>query len=150
MKADASKREFESYLTKRGLSLPTLTLEEGFATFVSFYREVRVADCDDQSDGDMLLAQWGVSDWGRGEMFEFDFTRQFILNGAEDDEIFQLSLTFRFPPTDNLRAFGQDNRWCESPEGLPVFEAYVNALPAFVSVASRRDAQLELRFGCAG
>jgi hypothetical protein len=147
MKANAAKREFENYLAKKGLSLRALTPEEGFAACLDFYRNVRATDCEDHTEADMLLAQWGVFDWGRGEHFSFDITRQFILSGGEDEDIFQLSLTFRFPPAPDLRAFAQGNRSCQSHEEIPVFEEFVRLLPAYLGVATRRDAQLESKFG---
>ena len=46
---------------------------------VIFYKNERADDCDIDSDG---------------EHFEFDITRQFIGASCEDEEIWQLSLTF--------------------------------------------------------
>ena len=61
---------------------------------LAFYGSVRFDDVDLAADGDMLLYQWGAYDWGEGESFEFDITRQLILGTGEDEDIFQLSLTF--------------------------------------------------------
>ena len=52
-----------------------------------FYGDESVAGCRDDGAGDMLLYQWGTYDWGAGESFEFDITRQLIFADDEDDDI---------------------------------------------------------------
>jgi hypothetical protein len=96
-----------------------MTPEAGFAALVDFYRDVRTTDCETRPEADMLLVQWGVYDWGKREHFSFNVTRQFVLVEGEDEDIFQLGLTFNFLPTANLRSFGRGNRWCESRRELP-------------------------------
>ena len=45
----------------------------------------------------------GTYDWGSGDHFELDLTRQVILPDEEDDDaIWQLHLTYRFSPSDEL------------------------------------------------
>jgi hypothetical protein len=47
----------------------------------------------------------GTYNWGKGEHFELNITRQLIRSGGDSDsDIFQLGLTLRFPPSDALRA----------------------------------------------
>ena len=60
-------------------------LEPRSALWVAYYREVRYAGCDRANDGDMLLFQYGVYDWGDGSYVELDFVRQFIASGQSDD-----------------------------------------------------------------
>ena len=64
----------------------------------------------------------GVSTIGReGESFEFDITRQLILGTGENEDIFQLSLTFKFQPTMALPAsLAAGNHWCRSLEEVEV------------------------------
>ena len=57
-------------------------------------------------DGDGILAQYGVYDWGDGEHFDLGMTRQFSFSDedGEYDHMSQLNCTFHFAPTDELRA----------------------------------------------
>jgi len=103
---------------------------------LAFYRTVRFDDVDLAGNGDMLLYQWGTYDWGRGESFEFDITRQLILGTGEDEDIFQLSLTFKFQPTVALLQLGAGNRWRRSLEEVEEFRSFTDR---------PRDAQLGAR-----
>ncbi|MBL8022234.1 MAG: hypothetical protein JNM27_21340 [Leptospirales bacterium] len=71
-----------------------LTPESTLDCVAGLYREHPAKDYDREEDGDMLLFQYGVYDWGSGENFEIDFTRQFY----REDEILQLRCTLYFPP----------------------------------------------------
>ena len=104
-----------------------------FPIAMSFYN-TRVAPECAGSDHDMLLFQWGSYDWGEGERYEVDLTRQFILGDGEDDEIFQLSLTFRYPTSAVLRGLGAANRWCSSRAELESFRDFVLASPQLKAV----------------
>ena len=147
MKSSDSLREFESSI---GHEVSALTPEQGVMAMLQFYREKRVVDCDLEQDGDMLLFQWGTYDWGKGLRFEFDITRQFIGASGEDENIWQLSLTFLFSPTDELRRLGSDNRWCSRPDQSVEFESFIVNSLAFRAVASRLDAVPERDYQCAG
>ncbi|MDR2633709.1 MAG: hypothetical protein LBC51_08840 [Treponema sp.] len=62
------------------------------------FQEIKVKGiAGDAEDGDMLLFQYGLYDWGKGRFFEFDITRQFIKQN--EDEPYQLSMTLLFEPT---------------------------------------------------
>jgi hypothetical protein len=111
---------------------------------------MRADDADLESDGDMLLFQWGTYDWGSGARFEVDIVRQLIRHGGEDDDIWQLHLTYRFNPSDALSALDNGDRWCARPADLPAFELLLMAHPVIAAVGSRDDGQAELRYECAG
>jgi hypothetical protein len=111
-----------------------------------FYAAERADGCDPEEDGDMLLFQWGTYDWGEGEAFEFNITRQ-LMGDDEDAEVRQLRLTFRFEPTSALRALAQGNRWCQSPQRLDEFRAFVLGTPAFAAVGRCRADEVCLEFG---
>jgi hypothetical protein len=100
----------------------------------------------------MLLVQWGIYNWGRGAHFDFVISRQFILEESDgsDAGMFELSLTFRFAPTEELRGFGRGSKWCDSPDEIHTFEEFVRLLPAYQSVALRSDVPPELHFGIIG
>ncbi len=117
---------------------------------LSFYTESRVEDCNVDDDGDMLLVQWGTYDWGAGEHFEFNVTRQLIRNPSEDEDIWQLALTFRYRPDTFLRSLGEGNRWCHHPRDIEVFRATTEQNPPFLAVADRDDSTAELTYECAG
>ena len=123
----------------------------------AFYRTFRANDCMADASGDMLLYQWGINEWGMpqdeaGDFFELNITRQFILDGDEDDNIWQLSLTFKFAPNDALRAFGRGNKWCPRPRPRAVdyFEGFVRQSQAYQAVAEVESNKSELDYFNAG
>jgi len=146
MKAADALDEFKHFLKARGANVDALSVRQGIDAMIEFYRSTRADDCDLDRDGDMLLFQWGTYDWGQGRRSELDITRQFIPAGGEDEDIWQLSLTFLFDP--NLNANG--NRWCMSPTELDDFVAFVGSHAAYVAMADRAPSGVELDFDCAG
>ena len=143
-------REAERTLRQR-LGESPLTPQAAVEQMVTFYRDVRADDCDvDQDGSDMLLVQWGTYDWGDGDHFSFNVTRQFITGPGEDEDIWQLGLTFRYPPEPSLVSLGAGNRWCHRPADLGKFKQFIEQNPAFHAVKARRDASVEIQFGPAG
>ncbi len=123
---------FRDRLSAAGLILEALLPSEALAQTLSFYREVRAEKCDLETEGDMLLFEWGTYEWATGEDFHLDFTRQFILDGDEDDDgISQLFIRLHYPLTDELKALGSGNHWCEHPNDLAKFEELVLANEAY-------------------
>ena len=53
---------------------------------------------------------------------------------AKDEDIFQLSLTFKFQPTVALRQLGAGNRWCHSLEEVEEFRSFIDSSPAIIAV----------------
>jgi len=139
-------KELRKYL--RGAALPNrdMTIEEGVEAMIRFYREVHATDCDLERDGDMLLVQWGVYDWGKGEHFEFDLTRQFIPVKDEEPEMWQLSLKYQFTPDDELRSIGEGNKWWSLPAKVAEFREYVKGLPVYMRVRTRTSPKCEISF----
>jgi hypothetical protein len=147
----AALTEFTHRLRARGIELPGASIEAGFSEAFAFYREVRPTGCEKELDGDMLLYQWGTYDWGQGRYFNLDLTRQFILEGAEDDEgIFQLAFRFLYPPSRALDALKDGNRWCHSPADLEEFERYVISSDAYRAVLGQLPAGVQLTYEAAG
>jgi hypothetical protein len=146
-----ARTEFTSRLRARGSAFPRVTVEAGFAEAFAFYRDVRPAGCDEDLDGDMLLFQWGTYDWGNGRYFNLDLTRQFVLEGTEDDEgIFQLALTFLYAPSPALELLGDGNRWCRSPMELAEFQRYVTSSEAYRVALGQVPANVQLSYQAAG
>ena len=131
MHAGTALSEFRRLLTKRGVDLSRVSPRQAVEAMLAFFREVEASDCDADADGDMLLFQWGTYDRGRGSHFELDITRQLIPRGRDDDDIWQLSFTLKFPPTSELVAFGASNRWCHARDDLAAFTAFVTGSPVF-------------------
>lgn len=141
------EQEFRAFASKRGVQLETCTAREGFAEMLRFYESERAEGCDLESDGDMLLFQWGTYDFGQGLRFRLDLTRQIILPDEEDDDaIWQLNFSYLFAPTPALDQLGDGNRWCSSPAELAAFERFVQDHPAFRAVADDRPNALDMYF----
>lgn len=84
------------------------------------------------------------------EQFVFDITRQLIQRGGEDEDIWQLSVRFKFAPTEELRGLGKGNKWCPSPNELKSFEEFLRQLSSYSSVRSRSDGLVEIEYQRAG
>lgn len=150
MKSRKALKEFELYLRRTGETQPPRTPRAGIERMAGFYRDVRADDVDLESDGDMLLFQWGTYDWGSGPMFEVDVTRQLIRGPGEDDDIWQLHLTYRFAPSEPLRAIGNGDRWCPRPGEIVLFREFIVEHPAIAAVGLRDDGAVQIDYECAG
>ena len=95
MLAAEAQQEFERFLAASGARVVDLDVPSAVEAMLAFYAGVRAEDCDLDQDGDMLLYQWGTYDRGEGPRFELNLTRQLMIDGSDDDEIWQLSLTFQ-------------------------------------------------------
>lgn len=147
---------FRTCLKARELHESALSLRDGFEAMLDFYRDERAKGCAGD-DADMLLFQWGTyirtflpRAGETGEAFDIDITRQLIPAGGEDDDIWQLSLTFVLDPTAHLRSLGSGNTWCHSLQELPGFRAYVLGSPAFMTCSELRIRRTTLEYECAG
>src|SRR5438128_1563161 len=124
MKPRAAKTRFLKRLEVAGLSLDALTPAAGVEAMFAYFAEERADGCPSDEDGDMLLFQWGVHEWGEGPAFEISIVRQFIVATEEDVEPRQLDLRFQFEPVAGTYV-GNGNRWCESPDRLSEFRRFV-------------------------
>jgi hypothetical protein len=125
IKPKAAPKEFEMRVTKEGLQIQQLTLNEGIRLMFEFYREMRADKCPLDEDGDMLLFEWGTWNFVNPRRFQIALTRQFIRPSGEDEDISQLRLLFRFDPSTESEALADGNRWCHTPDGLAEFERFV-------------------------
>jgi hypothetical protein len=127
-----SKDALLAFLSARGIASDKGSLLQLVAGTVAFYRDANADGLSASVQSDMLLFQWGVYDWGTGENFEFDITRQFISAFSfGDDAISQLRMTAYFAPTPELRKLGAGNRWCSRREDAQDFRAFIVSSPAF-------------------
>jgi hypothetical protein len=151
MHARDAELAFRAFLAAEGIDVARADSAVGAGAMIRFYALERADDCDVTRDEDMLLFQWGTYDWGRGENFEIDVVRQVVLpDESDDDAIWQLHLTYRYPVSDRLRALGAGDRWCATPSDMKGFEKYLGALPLNSALAGRVDADVEILFECAG
>lgn len=152
MKARQSQKALEHLIADAGLTIDLLSVAQGFALMFDFYRRQRAGDCPPDDDGDMLLFQWGTNDSGGGTFFELDLTRQFIIGDAEDENIWQPSLTFKFLPSGELNKLGSGNEWCPDPDPRDVenFEGFVRGTAAYQSAIALKPVTIELDYFNAG
>ena len=95
-----------------------------FSSVLDFYERTRIPGTALESDGDMLLFQWGAYDWGQGLHFELELARQAIPAGEEDPPIFQLHCTYRCDPA-MFQDIAAGDRWCHDPTELKEFRRFV-------------------------
>ena len=131
------------------MDLATITPKQGVEAMLAFYREERASACDLAKDGDMLLYQWGTFDLGHGPHFQIDITRQLIVGEGEDDDIWQLHLTFRYEASETLRSLGAGNRWCPEPGLIPEFHAYIRESPPMMHSDMLCPVPAEVSIECA-
>lgn len=95
---------------------------------------------------DMLLFQWGVFDWGEGEYFELDITRQ--ISSLNTNELRQLSCTLYFNPLLVLREIEEGNKWCSSLEEFNSFNEFVlsSKVFKFCSAITPEKSSVELEY----
>jgi hypothetical protein len=146
MKIENAAAELEKHLAQRGEVESALTPSTAIASMTAFYRDVRAEECDLETDGDMLLFQWGTYDSGHGPRFELDITRQFIVGGEDDDAIKQLHVTFRFKPDEFLLSLAAGDRWCRTPQELADFTSFIEGHPAYHAVGSRTDGEKDFLY----
>lgn len=151
MNAHQSQKELERLLADKGTALHQVTVADAFAVTFSFYRDHRAQDCSDK-DSDMLLYQWGTYDWGAGKYFELNLTRQFIIGRSDDENIWQLSLTFKYSPTEELAALESGNKWCSTPkpQAMDYIEKYVRDSAPYKAVEGSSPSKVELIYFNAG
>jgi hypothetical protein len=146
MMPSESLLEFTAFASRRGLVLASATARDGIEVALEFFDGMKAQGVD-ADDGDMLLFQWGTYDWGSGRNYELDITRQFVEAELEDDDaITQLSLTFRFPPSETLDAMGNGNRWFEGAQAADIAREQAFANAAFLAVADLQAASVSLTY----
>lgn len=118
-----------------------------FAWVAERYRRERLSGTDLAQDGDVLLFQWGVLDWGDGLHATIDLTRQILQAAASaggDPSVWQLHCCFRFPPP-LLNGIKNGKSWCAHPDHLPAFQAGMEASPAWQRLGPVRHLEVIVR-----
>lgn len=152
MKANQAKQELETMILGANLVLDQLSIEQGATLMIDFYHHKRFSECAIDDDGDMLLFQWGTYDWGEGRFFEFDLTRQFMMGDGDDEDIWQLSLNFKFSPNETLTNIVSGNKWCDDPSRrtLEPFDKYIRDSAAYKIASTFQPERIELSYFNAG
>ena len=147
MKHSESEIEFQNFAARNGVDLAQSTPLQGLSQMMDFYHQVEAEGCQD-SEHDMLLYEWGTYVWD-GDIFGLGFVRQFIAtdpSGGEAVVMSQLSLKYRFAPHPDFKALASGNRWMDDPSRFAEWRDFVLSSPAFLAVADRRDAEVELLY----
>ena len=135
------------FLNDQGLDAESAPLDRVIAAFLEFYATVRAADLSPAPESDMLLFQYGVYDWGAGELFELDIARQFIAAVPNDDDaISQLHCTTMFVPTSDLMAIQPWNVWCQDRAGLGEFNEIILSSIGYQGVLRENPVRREIRW----
>ena len=99
-----------------------------------------------REDVDLLLFQSGAYDWGGGERFELNLTRQFVASDR-DRSISQLRLTLFFAPRSDLRRLGAHQVWRPSRDEAAVFRQTVLKDPATTALGERQALERQVVWG---
>jgi hypothetical protein len=117
-----------------------LTIEQGFDLVVALYQTVRVGAAipGDANDEDMLLFQYGTSNWydARGEYFGLDITRQVIVEEQGEPLIYQLAFEFEFDPAP-FSACSSYNCWSTTIAALADWVSQQKATAGFQLAQAR-------------
>jgi hypothetical protein len=152
--ADALSALRQHSLARLGREVEDLDLDQLLEVMTDWYERQRFEDVDMADGGDMLLLQWGTSQWSGPPTFEYDLVRQLILqdvpDDVSDDGFWQLHVTVSFVPTPANAALGSGHRWCGGLEELVPFRDFVEAAPATAYVRATRPSKVEAWFECAG
>ncbi len=147
MRPESSAAALRRFLEQAGADLQSITPAAALDLMTRFYTSVPAKGCDRDDDGDMLLFQCGVYDWGPGPEFEVDFVRQLMKTDEEggDDAMSQLHLTIYFDPTVASSIERGFNVWCADEDGLANFRASVVASPEFQLATGANPRRVELK-----
>ncbi len=140
---EGSQRAFEKYAKASRVDIKKLTAGMGLSFMCAFYDHYRGEGVRVDAEGDMLLYEWGETCDSR---FQIAITRQFMKEPAEDDNISQLSLTFRFAPSSETASLGSGNRWCHSPTELQGFHNFILCSAPCRVLGKQVPEEIELRY----
>ncbi|MCP4634923.1 MAG: hypothetical protein GY848_00420 [Methyloversatilis sp.] len=136
-----------AFIVARGREPLRVTVPQLIDDALAFYRSVPASGLASGPDTDMLLFQWAVFDWGQGERFEIDLTRQFISSSLMGDSaISQLRYTALFIPTAGLRAIPPANRWCRGIADPSSFDDFIRQSTAYRAVADTLPQAVQLNW----
>jgi hypothetical protein len=130
-----SAAALEQFALQRNQLIQSLSSSQVVDIMLDFYASAQPVGLSAEPESDMLLYQWGVYDWGKGQFFEFDMTRQFIRRVQDTSLISQLSLKATYPPSSSLASLELGSRWCKSASEVAVFREFILSSAAYRAVA---------------
>jgi hypothetical protein len=143
----SSEEAFRTYAAKSGWRDGAVSASLLTATVIGFYKDVPISGLT-QENGDELLFQWGIYEWGHGPTFEFDITRQFIKSATDGDAaISQLRVTAHYRPTAALAAVTSGNAWCKSKLEADAFEQFIRGSNSFAAVQAIEPLKVAVAWG---
>jgi hypothetical protein len=144
MRPSESEKAFRRYCGTSGVSLDALSADAAVRGMLGFYRDVRAEQVGLEDNGDMVLYQWGTYGFSRPRTFQFDLTRQFIVEQSQDDEgISQLHFTLHYLRSSELEKL-KGNEWCRTPADVAEFDAFIRGSEAFRAVQPSCPTEVEL------
>ena len=153
MRSDEAADRLREMIAEVGVDLDRPTLGdvdrawEVFRRFALERADDVASEAGDYADG--ILAQYGIYDWSetqQREFFELDMTRQFAVPAPGQPDLRQVYCTFRFEPTDELRALSEDSLWSFEMELHAFFEQAL-AMPGFAGTRTSGETPVELDIG---
>jgi len=108
-----------TWATERGLDIVALDARKALDLVLDWYARERADDAEPvDEDGDGILIQWGTHAFTAPPTFQFDVTRQFITEAADEpdeNEIWQLHLTLHYPANEATE-FANGEVWHFDPD----------------------------------
>ena len=112
---------------------------------VKLYEDLKVEGVADDSFGDVLLFQYGVSNWGDeyGLHYDLDVTRQFMME--YEDEPYQLSFTLVYDP-EPFGDVGSCNCWSADFADIESFVSHIESTKGFTEAKKHKPKAHIIRF----
>lgn len=134
MNEETFLESFTNYLQEKGLSESSLSLDLFPQIFIEYFQEIKFEEVEEENDGDMILFQYGIYNWGKGRVFELNFTRQFceVFPEVEAHQIFQLGVTFYYN-SESFTELTSLTKWSNEFESMREFENVITHSDGFKS-----------------
>lgn len=148
VRTEDARLALEAYASANGFDLDALTAPALVDLMTGWYLAEQADDVGPEIEDDMLLVQWGEDDLEpTGATFELDITRQLTVRpDGEDDDLWQLSVTLHFAPTEDSRQVTPGNRWCEGADRVDDLRRFVESTPAWAFARSAAPLRTEVSF----
>ena len=142
-----SYSDFRKLLKVRGRTLKSLTIPEGIAFFLEFYRDARVADAAPEGDG--VAYSCGVHSRGGSSRFEFSMFRIFR-SAIDPRQESRLRLSFCFSWAEVVRlhptgALPESNGSAWERSDVPRLVHFIETDETYALIKDKKPRSVELR-----
>ena len=144
MELSKVKDAFKEITSDLSKELNELLLEDGISGMIRFYQNERIDECDIMNDGDMLLYQYGEYSFSGKPEFQINITRQLIIQN--EDEPFQLQLTFFYTVNPKNDGLIEKGKWCDNFENAFQYYDDIQKSIAYEIYHSERPNRVECIF----